>query len=269
MALEPTTRAAISLEVPAAEVELVVDRLFGLGATAVSEEEVSAGVRLVADLDPAAVRRLAEEGLDPQVVAPRADWDDGWRVHARTWRCGERVVVRPGWLAPGPLAEDDVEIVVDPGNAFGSGSHPTTRLCLAAVESHVRPGARVLDVGCGSGLLGVAAARLGAAHVEAIDVDPEALRVTAATASSNGVAGRVHTSAAPLAELGSFDLVLANLLLPIVEDLGPELLERVAPGGRLVVSGLLAEQVPRALLALGASEPVDRLDEEGWVALVL
>src|SRR5690606_33204208 len=155
---------------------------------------------------------------------------------ARAWRCGEHLVVRPVWVEPVPLAPDDIEVLVEPGSAFGSGSHPTTRLCLAAVERLITGGETVVDVGCGSGLLGVAAALLGAARVDAIDIDPEAVRATAEVAVLNGVADEVHVSGSPLVEVsGGFDLVLANLLVPIIEELGPTLAARCAPGGTVLL----------------------------------
>jgi ribosomal protein L11 methyltransferase len=262
-------RHAVRVLAERMDAELLADRLFALGATAVSEEAVDHGVRLVADLDEDAVAELLAAGIDAQVLERRDEWAHGWREHARSWRCGQHLVLRPAWHDPAPLGAGDVEVVVDPGAAFGSGSHPTTRLCLAAIERLVRPGCTVLDVGSGSGVLGVAAALMGAAGVDAIDVDPEAVRATGEVALMNGVEDRVAVSSTPLAELdGSYDVVLANLLLPIIEDLGEELLARVAPGGALVLSGVLADQRTRVLAALSGLRVDDELVEDGWLAIV-
>ena len=261
-------RHAVSLVVASSAAELVTDRLFALGATAVSEEAVPGGVRLVADLDELALRELVDAGDRVEVLERQDAWDQGWRAHARTWRCGERLVLRPAWRDPEPLAPGEVEVVVEPGGAFGSGSHPTTRLCLAAVERLVRPGCTVLDVGSGSGVLGVAAAMLGAGQVEAIDVEPEAVRVTQEVARLNGVAAVVRASATPLGSVaGRHDLVLANLLVPIIEDLGGELVAHVAPGGTLVLSGLLVEHEQRALAAVAPLLLDERRELDGWIAL--
>ena len=160
-----------------------------------------------------------------------------------------------------------VEVVLDAAEAFGSGSHPTTRLCLAQVERLVRPGDRVLDVGCGTGVLGVAALLLGAGRLTAVDIDPAAVRATAGTARLNGVGDRTQASTTPLEQVRDrFDLVLANLLIPAIELLGADLARVVAPGGHLVVSGVLAGQVDRVGAALGAA-PASVTGEDGWAAV--
>jgi ribosomal protein L11 methyltransferase len=161
-----------------------------------------------------------------------------------------------------------VDVVLDAADAFGSGSHPTTRLCLAQVERLARPGDRVLAVGPGTGVLGVAALLLGAGHLPALDVDPAAVRATAGTARLNGVADRAQASATPLAQVSDrFELVVANLLIPAIEQLGTDLARVVEPGGHLVVSGVLAGQVHRVSAAVGAA-PASVTGEDGWAALV-
>ncbi len=251
--------------------ELVADRLFALGATAVAEHAGAdeARITLVADLDPSAVEVLLAEGWSPRVRAAAAGWEDSWREHARVWRCGRHLVLRPAWVDPVPLEPGDVEIVMEPGRAFGSGSHPTTRLCLAEVERLVRPGDRVLDVGCGTGVLGVAAALLGAGRVDAVDIDPHAVEVTRALAERHGVADRVAASTTPLAELDrGDDLVLANLLLPALRELADDLVART-DGGHLVVSGVLVEQVAEAVELLRGVDVVARAELDGWAVVVL
>lgn len=268
-----TTRSTTSVVAVAAtpeEVELVADELFALGATAVAELAGPDGVELVTELPPVAVAHLAAAGRSARILEHDPSWEDGWRAHARVWRCGEHLVVRPAWVHPEPLAPDDVEIVMEPGHAFGSGSHATTRLCLAALEAVVRPGHRVLDVGCGTGVLGVAAALLGASHVDAIDIDPEAVRVTRELAERNGVDDVVRASGTPLEQLaGTYDAVVANLLVPIIEREAGHLERLVAPGGALVVSGVLANQRDAVLGALTGLQVEGFSHADDWLALIL
>lgn len=257
----------VRVEVPAGEAELAADALWEAGASAVAEAPSGPGLVLltgdVVDLD--AVRRRWRA----QVVPVDDSVLDAWREHARPVRAGRRVVLHPAWLPAEAVAADDVVVVLDPGRAFGSGSHPATRLAVAALEAH-GPGERVLDVGCGSGVLAVVAARLGAPEVTAIDVEPEAVRATAANAAANGVADRIDVGLGPLGEVtGSFDLVLANIGQRVLVELAPELLALTAPGGTLVLSGLLAGQVAEVVASYPGTEEVARLEEDGWAAPVL
>ena len=262
----------VEVEVDREQAELVADELFTLGASAVSERPgPGASVVLVADVDPAAVRAA---GWRCRVVTEDPEWATSWHDEVGARRCGERLVVRPvrvDGAAPDEAAADAaVEVVVDPGTAFGSGSHASTRLCLAALEP-LAPGARrVLDVGSGTGVLGVAALLLGAGTLVALDVDPGAVAATRRAVELNGVADRATVlDGSVSAVAGTFDLVLANLLVPIVEELGPELVARVAPGGAIVVGGLLDHQVDRAVAALSPLVPSARRVEADWVALTL
>ena len=195
---------------------------------------------------------------------------DAWRTWATPVRAGRRIVVHPAWLDRAAAASDELVIVLDPGRAFGSGSHPSTRLALAALEDRVAPGARVLDVGCGSGVLAVAACLLGAAEVVAVDVDPAAVRATERNAEANGVADRVRASTDPPdAVAGSFDVVVANISAATVTALAPALEARRAADGVLVVAGLLDEQADAVVVAHTESRELARASEDGWAALVL
>jgi ribosomal protein L11 methyltransferase len=201
------------------------------------------------------------------------DWAEAWKRHFPVTRIGRRIVIRPSWrrhrAQPG-----DVVLALDPGMAFGTGLHPTTRLCLEALESiadrALTPGARVLDVGCGSGILSIAALRLGAASVLGLDIDPIAIEATTANAHRNRLARRVR------ARIGSvpsgeppFDLVLANLIASVLVALAPGLVSELRPGGRLIASGIFRDreaEVATAFDAVGITV-VERWASEDWVAL--
>jgi ribosomal protein L11 methyltransferase len=199
---------------------------------------------------------------------------DAWREHAQSWRAGEHLVVVPAWqTTPTWVGNDDLVLVIDPGHTFGSGSHPTTRMCLAELEELVEPDAVVADIGCGSGVLSVAAARLGAQSVHAIDIDEWAATETAANAARNDVSARVHASTDSVASLGAggHDLVVANIGAATLVALSRELCALVATGGSLVLSGVLddqADDVDGAFAAHGFA--VHRTIADGeWRALVL
>jgi ribosomal protein L11 methyltransferase len=263
---DPALRVVVSVAVrDPVDADLVADLLFGLGASAVSESD--GGTALVADVPPDAVGGI---GRTHRVVDVGEGHASGWQEHATAVRAGRRIVVRPRWVGTDDAGAgpDDVVVVVDAAEAFGSGSHPTTRLCLAEVEVLVRPGERVLDIGSGSGVLGVAALLLGSGPVVAVDVDPVAVDATRRTAELNGVAPDLVASTAAVADVaGRFDLVLANLLIPVIEDLGAELADHVAPGGHLLLSGLLTDQVDRAVEAVGLG--VVRVRSDGdWAAVL-
>lgn len=200
---------------------------------------------------------------------PDQDWLATWREGIEPVRAG-RVLVVPTWLlAEHPPGPDDVLLELDPGVSFGSGHHATTRLCLEALQAELRPGQRVLDVGCGTGILAIAAALLGAGEVEAVDVDADAVRATRRNAAANGVALTVRLGGVAVASEPA-DVVLANLLTPTLQALADPLVAAVRPGGVLVASGVAVERaagVVEALAAAGAA-PVRRVDDDGWSMLV-
>lgn len=284
------TWAEISCEVPAAMVDLVADFLVGLTGSGVSIDNleldtfsldtvVESPVKTVrAYLAPedglgeklAQLGRFLDESaplfgdapLPPPTVAMIGDedWATGWRQHFAPTRIGRRLVIKPTW-EPFTAAADDLVIELDPGMAFGTGTHPTTRLCLEAIEAIVErelsPQAardlEVLDVGTGSGILAIAAAKLGARRVIGTDIDPEAVTVAAQNCALNG-AGMVELVTTPLAEIpGRFTVVLANILAEDLIRMAADLTDKLAPGGFLVLSGILCEREEYVVTGFAAS----------------
>lgn len=251
--------------------------------------------------DPAAARSATREaenalghlqafGLRPigalrARLVREADWANTWKAHFPVLRVGRRIVIRPSWRRY-RRQPDDVVITLDPGMAFGTGLHPTTRLCLAAIEAiadggrlaaapqdrAAGRGVRVLDVGCGSGILSIAAARLGAASVLAVDTDPIAVDATRANARRNRLTRRIRAreGSAPSGE-GPFDLVLANLIASLLITLADGLVTDLRPGGALVASGIFADREADVVVAFDARglSVVRRWTEGDWVALEL
>lgn len=202
------------------------------------------------------------------------DWAEGWKQHFPATRISQRLVVCPSW-EEFPAQPDDVVIEIDPGMAFGTGTHGTTRLCLEAVaeayEAAEAPPRRVLDVGTGSGILAIAAAAFGAEAVLACDIDPEACAVAFENAERNQVNDRIVFTVAPLEELdGPHDLVLANILAEENVRLADALVRQVAPGGRLVLSGILIEKEGMVLDAFNryGLGPASIRHNEDWSCIV-
>lgn len=201
-------------------------------------------------------------------------WAEKWKEHFRARKVGRRLVVKPSWETLVP-AEGEVVLTVDPGQAFGTGTHETTRMCLRFVEDvfeRVPSPRRVLDIGTGTGILGIAAARLGAERLLGIDTDPVAVEVARTNSVLNGVGAVFRSEGTVLSAVeGEFDLVLANLIAEILIDLAKEIVARCAPGGWLVLSGILREKsgwVAEEFLACGASLIEEATDGQ-WAALLL
>jgi ribosomal protein L11 methyltransferase len=200
------------------------------------------------------------------------DWANSWRQYFPVLHIGQRLVIRPPWLEYRPRP-DELVIELEPGMAFGTGLHPTTQMCLMALEKLLRPGARVLDLGAGSGILSIAAARLGASCVLGLDVDPTAASVARANVAANAVADRVRVEQGSLDHLDAqrWDVIMVNILAStIVNLLNQGLAEYLAPGGALVAAGIVEEQAPKVLRVLGSCglSLSDRLQEKDWVTLV-
>ncbi len=231
--------------------------------------------RLLAHLQAFGLRPIGELETRP---VHEEDWAEAWKRHFPVLRIGRRLVIRPTWRRHRASA-GDVVLALDPGMAFGTGLHPTTRLCLAALETLAdrggvagssMAGSAVLDVGCGSGILAIAAAKLGAASVVAVDTDPIAIEATELNARRNGLARVIEARRGSVpTKGGSFDLVLANLIASLLIDLAGRLASVVRPTGQLVASGIFVDREPEVVEAFerAGMSIVDRTEESDWVCL--
>ncbi|MDF9392136.1 MULTISPECIES: 50S ribosomal protein L11 methyltransferase [Methylococcus] len=207
------------------------------------------------------LRDWSEETLADQV------WERAWLEHFHPMRFGSRL-----WVCPTGFTVEETDAVVmrlDPGLAFGTGTHPTTALCLEWLDAADLHGASVLDYGCGSGILGVAAALLGAARVHAVDIDPQALAATVENARQNRVGDRIEVALPWDLVDGESDIVLANILANPLMELADALRSRLRPDGRIVLSGILAEQADAvaSVYARKGFEMEPAVLSEGWVRL--
>ncbi len=268
--------ARLRLEVSPDEVDIVSGELWALGTIGIEEQLLDGVVVLYAGFDSAEAADEAAGRLGRFSVLEElggGDFLDVWREHATPHRAGHRIVVKQPWVDHDVQA---VELVlhIEPGHSFGSGSHPSTRLALAHLERLLEGNEAVLDVGCGTGVLSVAAARLGAVDVLGIDIDPDAARLALDNAHRNGVSESVRATVTPLAEVtGAFQVVIANITADVLRDLGPHLTPRVAPGGRLVLSGIFDHQVDGVVAACAPLQVLRQSEmprnEGTWVALDL
>lgn len=280
--VDPTARIVVRTYVPQDEHADAVRARLDQGLWALG---------LLRPVGPLQVRSLQEE-----------DWANAWKAHYPIRRIGRRWVVVPSWLEYQPQA-DDLVLHLDPGMAFGTGLHPTTQLCLVLLERAAQPGQNALDLGCGSGILAIAVAKLGATAVIAVDNDPIAVQATLENVERNGVGGIVTVVEGSLGPgvksghwLGSdwgravraqheamypggavmlepdaeLDLIVANILAQVHLLLAPALFKALKPGGLLITSGIIADREAEVVTAFAAAglDPVERLQEGDWVALV-
>ena len=196
------------------------------------------------------------------------DWAENWKQYYKPFRLGEHMVVKPTWES-WDMQEGDLMIEIDPGMAFGTGTHETTAMCVGLIEKYYQGGA-LLDVGTGSGILAIAAARLGAKGIVAVDIDPDAVRVAKENVAHNGLTGAIDVREGDLLQGLSqrFQFAVANILAPVICMLAAPLKAHLLPGGRFVCSGIIAEaegDVNGALLAAGYQ--IDEIQHKGdWVA---
>jgi ribosomal protein L11 methyltransferase len=261
--------------------DIVTDRMWQWGVQAVSETGIGDGrveiATSVGNDDAAIARALAS--------LPRE-----WPVEVRTVDDSVGHVapefLSPTWYAPGMVSVPAVLMpfepeppaalvtVIDPGSAFGLGDHPTTRSAMAMLARLVAeatpPVSNVLDVGCGSGALAVLAAQLGVTTIRAIDIADAAVEATLRNMHLNAVTGHIEVDTTPLGDIdGLYDLVLANILAPVLIDLADDLERVLRPGGTLVISGILAQRHDHVLTALAPLTPVDSIEDEGWITIAM
>jgi ribosomal protein L11 methyltransferase len=253
--IDPNRPATIRAHVPA------LDR-------AAADRAVATVTEALGHLQAFGLRPIGE--LTTRVVE-EADWAEAWKAHFHVLRLGRRLVIKPSWRRHRKTG-DEVVIDLDPGMAFGTGLYPTTRLCLEALEHRAAQGplGRTLDVGCGSGILSIAAVKLGATRILAVDIDPIAIEATLANARHNRVGRRIRAldGTIPTGE-GPFDLVLANLIAGVLIEHAATLTSELVPGGTLIASGIFIDREPEVRRALeGAGLRItDRRYESDWVSL--
>jgi len=237
-----------------------------LDATAQSRREmIDIGVRLISLLQP--MGDLEERELEED------EWETAWKSHFTLLRVGKRLVIKPTWQEYTPADGEEV-VELDPGMAFGTGHHPTTRMCLEELERRILPGMRILDLGTGSAILAVAAAKLGAAEVMALDIASDVLPVARTNVHSNGVTQKVRVLGGTLPQQqvkqASFDLVVANITAHAIAELAHSIAEVLVPSGVLAASGILVEHQADVEEALSneSLEVVERRYDDDWVLLV-
>lgn len=252
------------------DAELAGDALWGLGVVAIEEREgVKGAVELWTSLGDDAPDTPFELPWPWRFVEVDEAVADTWRQFAEPIWVQPDLVVRPAWV-PFDAPAGVTVLHIEPGATFGMGDHPTTILSLRAVRRLVTPGCSVLDVGCGSGVLAIGACVFGAANAVGVDIAPAAVPTTTANAVANGVAGRVDVSTTDVADVpGTFDVVVANILAPTLVALADDLRRTVAPGGALVISGILATAHQHVLAALAPMRVVETDELDGWVAVTL
>ena len=214
------------------------------------------------------------------LILEEKDWAHAWKENYHPFRIGRRIWIRPSWYendqSPdgNKAAADDIILVMDPGMAFGTGLHPTTQTCLIALEDTVQPGDTVLDVGTGTGILAIAAAKLGASRITAVDTDVLAVKASTENARINHASAMLSVWQGDLSSVPrkQWDIVVVNILAPVIINLleNGGLLSYIKPGGRLIMSGIIDEQKPDVEAAVVAAGGIiiSRLHRRDWVTLI-
>ena len=227
---------------------------------------IDVGIRLIASIEPIGELQIRELPEDE-------DWQNAWKSHFKILRIGEHMVIKPTWLELDPQ-QDDIVIELDPGIAFGTGYHPTTETCLQAMEQSITPGMKVLDLGTGSGILTMAAMKLGATLVTALDIDTQAVSAARRNFRRSGITKQVRLGQGsvphPTAPAEEFDVAVANISARGVVDRCPFILAALKPGAIFIASGLLdtqKQEVEDAVLPLGFTL-VSEWPQDEWVTLL-
>jgi ribosomal protein L11 methyltransferase len=274
----------VLIDVAPEEADEWSSELFALGAQGVEERDettlfknsIPGKVTLVASFTTHDEAHEAIAALDPS-FSPRLEevvgdaWRDEWKKHFHPFPVCPGVIVRPPWEPYEPIGGEKV-LELEPGRAFGTGLHETTSLVSHALQEHQSElaGARVLDVGCGSGILSLIALTLGASTARAIDIDPDAAAVTRENAARNGMQAQIEAGTTDVAAIDeTYPLVLANIEARVLIPLAPAITARVAPGGLLVLSGILVPQKADVLAAYPRFTVVSAPEKGEWIALVL
>ncbi len=260
------------------------------------EPKITAKIYIPEEQDSPAIRQRIEEILYHMnrlypVPPPtfrqlqEQDWANAWKEHYHPFRIGQRTWIQPSWVTVEEAAaqaeaqglvmqNEDVVLVLDPGMAFGTGTHPTTQMCLQALEEYVQPGMRVLDVGTGSGILAVAAAKLGAKEVCGVDTDSMAVKTAVSNAAQNNVTAQIQVWQGSLTSVqaSNWDVVVVNILAPVIKGMlcNDGLLDYVAQNGRLILSGIIDEQAHDVETAVTQAGGIiqQRLMIRDWVTFV-
>lgn len=300
----------LAIDVPASLAEVATEQLFELGAEGVEQRDTTTLVRGARSpagaVDPGAdvgvptaapeasdeetitlvaafpTREAADEALaafdaelNPRIEEVVGDaWRDAWKEHFEPFALTPHIVIKPPWReVPSSMLGEGVHVLeLEPGRAFGTGLHATTSLVANVLDAHAGDlaGATVLDVGCGSGILALVALSLGAARARAVDVDPDAVRITLENAERTGLHGRVDADTTDVGALPDrYPFVLANIQAEVLVPRAADVMARVAPGGVLVLSGILDVQRERVLAAYQAMHVEEIAVQGEWIAIVL
>lgn len=206
-------------------------------------------------------------------IVDEKDWADAWKTYFNVTRITDRIVIKPDWKDYDP-EPDDIVIHLDPGMAFGTGTHPTTAMCIRMIQQFLVPGAEFLDVGTGSGILMIAAAGLGAKRMTGIDIDEVAVEISKKNLEKNKVSPLLYSLACTTLDQTpekTYDLIAANIIAQVIVDVMPDLERRIAPGGVAILSGIIRERKPDVLAALETSNLhiYHETNEGDWVALAV
>ncbi len=216
-------------------------------------------------------RRLDKEVYEISTsVVDDEDWATSWKKYFKPLRVGQRVIIRPTWEEYTP-EEGDLVLDIDPGMAFGTGSHASTSLCVSLLEKYIEPGITVIDIGTGTGILGMCAARLGAQNVFAIDNDPVAVKVAKENIAQNNLAEKVNVARGNLLQgvEAKGQLITANIVADVILELLPQTLDNLISGGIFIASGIISERKPEIITAAEKKgyRAIEEKEESGWTAI--